>query len=172
MGDGSMMLFFSYFSLFIMWTRAREKKVGKIVLSLFIRADEGTKTFLFFFFFNFSCLTCVALSIPREAEEGVELEGNARLEGYSMDLIDAISKILHFQYRFELVPDGERAFVVVRFHLHFSNFSLLCTGKYGSYNKVTKQWDGLVRHLLDRVSWEIGINLCSSGLERSSHKAL
>lgn len=24
-----------------------------------------------------------------------------------MDLIDAISKILHFQYRFELVPDGK-----------------------------------------------------------------
>lgn len=26
-----------------------------------------------------------------------------------MDLIDAISKILHFQYRFEMVPDGETA---------------------------------------------------------------
>lgn len=25
-------------------------------------------------------------------------------------------------------------------------------GKYGSYNKQTKQWDGLVQHLLDRVS--------------------
>lgn len=24
-----------------------------------------------------------------------------------MELIDAISKILHFQYRFELVPDGK-----------------------------------------------------------------
>lgn len=24
-----------------------------------------------------------------------------------MDLIDAISKILHFQYRFEMVPDGK-----------------------------------------------------------------
>lgn len=28
----------------------------------------------------------------------------------------------------------------------------LLQGKYGSYNKQTKQWDGLVRHLLDRVS--------------------
>ncbi|KAG5684283.1 hypothetical protein PVAND_013519 [Polypedilum vanderplanki] len=64
----------------------------------------------------------------RVAEEGELLEGNNRFQGYSLDLIDAISKVLHFNYRFELVPDG----------------------KYGSYNKDTKQWDGLVRHLLDR----------------------
>ncbi|CRL04875.1 CLUMA_CG017927, isoform A [Clunio marinus] len=64
----------------------------------------------------------------REVENGVIYEGNHQWEGFSMDLIDAISKILHFHYRFELVPDG----------------------KYGSYNKVTKQWDGLVKHLLDR----------------------
>jgi len=66
----------------------------------------------------------------RKSEDGEVYEGNHRLQGYSLDLIDAISKILHFNYRFEIVPDG----------------------KYGSYNKVTKQWDGLVRHLLDRVS--------------------
>ncbi|KAL7026717.1 hypothetical protein ACKWTF_005135 [Chironomus riparius] len=64
----------------------------------------------------------------RKSEDGEVFEGNQRLQGYSLDLIDAISKILHFNYRFEIVPDG----------------------KYGSYNKVTKQWDGLVRHLLDR----------------------
>lgn len=46
-----------------------------------------------------------------------------------MDLIDSIAKILGFQYRFELVADN----------------------KYGSYNKKTKKWDGLVKHLLDRV---------------------
>lgn len=43
----------------------------------------------------------------REQEEGVVYEGNNQWEGYSMDLIDAISKILHFQYRFELVSDGK-----------------------------------------------------------------
>lgn len=57
-------------------------------------------------------------------------EGNDRFEGYSIDLIDAISKILGFKYVFELVPDK----------LH------------GSYNKETKKWNGLVKHLLDRVS--------------------
>lgn len=69
----------------------------------------------------------------REPEEGEVLEGNARYEGYSVDLIDAISKILGFQYRFELTPDN----------------------KYGSYNKVTKKWDGLVKQLLDRVRQKI-----------------
>jgi hypothetical protein len=55
--------------------------------------------------------------------------GNARYEGYSMDLIDEISRILEFKYEFELTPDQA----------------------YGSYNKETKQWNGLVKQLLDRV---------------------
>lgn len=47
-----------------------------------------------------------------------------------MDLIEGISQILGFKYELELVKDN----------------------KYGSYNKETKTWDGLVKHLLDRVS--------------------
>uniref|UniRef100_A0A1B0DDT2 Ionotropic glutamate receptor L-glutamate and glycine-binding domain-containing protein n=1 Tax=Phlebotomus papatasi TaxID=29031 RepID=A0A1B0DDT2_PHLPP len=66
----------------------------------------------------------------REAKEGEYLEGNARFMGYSMDLLDGICKILGSSYRIELVPDG----------------------RYGSYNKVTKKWDGLVKQLLERVS--------------------
>lgn len=65
-----------------------------------------------------------------EAKDGEYLEGNSRYEGYSFDLIDGIAKILNFNYRIEIVPDG----------------------KYGSLNKETKKWDGLVKHLLDRVS--------------------
>lgn len=64
----------------------------------------------------------------REPEDGEILVGNDRYEGYSMDLIDAISKILGFKYVFELTPDN----------------------RYGSLNKVTKKWDGLVKQLLDR----------------------
>lgn len=63
----------------------------------------------------------------RESNE--TLYGNDRFEGYSINLIDEIAKELNFKYAFELVPDG----------------------KYGSYNKVTKKWDGLVKQLLDRV---------------------
>lgn len=65
-----------------------------------------------------------------EEKEGETLEGNARYEGYSMDLIDAIAKLLHFKYEFRLAPDG----------------------KYGSFNKITQEWDGLVKQLLDGVS--------------------
>lgn len=56
-------------------------------------------------------------------------EGNARYRGYVMDLIDEIAKEIGFKYEFYLVPDGN----------------------YGSYNKVTKKWDGLIKELLDRV---------------------
>lgn len=65
----------------------------------------------------------------REKVDGVVYEGNDRFEGYSIDLIDGISKILGFRYVFELVPDN----------------------MYGGYNKETKKWNGLVKHLLDRV---------------------
>uniref|UniRef100_A0A336KHH4 CSON010578 protein n=1 Tax=Culicoides sonorensis TaxID=179676 RepID=A0A336KHH4_CULSO len=64
----------------------------------------------------------------REPEEGEILEGNARYEGYSMDLIKEVARVLGFKFRFELAPDG----------------------KYGGYNKVTKKWDGLIKQLLDR----------------------
>ncbi|CAB3386125.1 Hypothetical predicted protein [Cloeon dipterum] len=59
---------------------------------------------------------------------GEKLTGNDRFEGYSIDLIDGISQILGFKYEFQLVPDG----------------------RYGSYNPVTKKWDGLVKQLLER----------------------
>lgn len=61
--------------------------------------------------------------------DGPIYEGNDRFEGYSMDLIDAIARELKFQYRFELSPNN----------------------KYGSLNKITKQWDGMVKQLLDRA---------------------
>lgn len=63
--------------------------------------------------------------------------GNDRFEGYSLDLIDEISQILGFKYVFELVPDNA----------------------YGSYNKDTKKWNGLVKQLLDHVSVEMDFTL-------------
>lgn len=59
-------------------------------------------------------------------------EGNDRFEGYSVDLIDSISKILGFKYVFELAPDNA----------------------IGAYDKETKKWNGLIKLLLDRVSAE------------------
>lgn len=64
---------------------------------------------------------------------GETLEGNARYEGYSMDLIDAIAKELNFTYKFVLAADG----------------------KYGNFDKDTQSWNGLVKDLLDRVSKQL-----------------
>lgn len=64
----------------------------------------------------------------RRPVNGEMLTGNDRYEGYSMDLIDAIAKSLKFRYKFELVPDKQ----------------------YGSLNRKTGRWNGLVKQLLDR----------------------
>lgn len=64
-----------------------------------------------------------------EKVEGDGLEGNAQFEGYSMDLIDAVSKDLGFKYEFKIVKGNE----------------------YGSLNKETKQWTGLIREIQDKV---------------------
>lgn len=53
--------------------------------------------------------------------------GQKRYEGFCIDLIEEITKILNYKYEFELVPDGN----------------------YGSYNPDTKQWNGLIKRLLD-----------------------
>lgn len=57
------------------------------------------------------------------------LEGNDALEGFSMDIIDNIAKMLNFSYKFMLTKNN----------------------KYGSYNKEKKSWDGLIKDILDRV---------------------
>lgn len=79
---------------------------------------------------------CFRIGAPylmmRASPDGRRLEGNEQFEGYSIDLIDAISQILNFSYTFQLAPDKQ----------------------YGSYNHKTKEWNGLIRQLLDRVSFQ------------------
>lgn len=62
-------------------------------------------------------------------ESSEKLSGNAQFEGYGIDLIHEIASILGFNYTFKLVPDG----------------------RYGSYNHETKEWDGMMKELLDQV---------------------
>lgn len=52
--------------------------------------------------------------------------GNARYEGYAIDLIDELSKIVGFDYEFKEVDDG----------------------KYGKYNETTKEWNGLIQEVM------------------------
>lgn len=56
-------------------------------------------------------------------------EGNDRYMGFSRDLMDHIAKMLNFTYELELTADG----------------------KYGNYDAEKKQWNGLIRDLLERV---------------------
>ena len=62
--------------------------------------------------------------------DGSVMSGNNAFEGYAMDLMDGICKLYECNYAFELVPDNN----------------------YGKYDPKTKEWNGLIRHLLDRVS--------------------
>lgn len=39
-------------------------------------------------------------------ESAVSLSGNDQFEGYGVDLIHEISKVLGFNYKIQLVPDG------------------------------------------------------------------
>lgn len=59
------------------------------------------------------------------------LYGNERFEGYCMDLLKELSHILGFTYEVHLVEDG----------------------KFGSQDETTGQWNGMVRELMDHVSF-------------------
>ncbi|XP_052126881.1 glutamate receptor ionotropic, kainate 2 isoform X1 [Frankliniella occidentalis] len=79
---------------------------------------------------NKTMIVTTILSSPycMRKDSSEKLTGNAQFEGYGIDLIHEISKILGFNYTFKLVPDG----------------------RYGSLNRETKEWDGMMRELLDQ----------------------
>ena len=57
------------------------------------------------------------------------ITGNARYEGFCIDLLQQIAKQVGFQYSIRLVPD----------HM------------YGVFDTETKSWNGIVRELMERV---------------------
>ncbi|XP_023314966.1 glutamate receptor ionotropic, kainate 2-like isoform X1 [Trichogramma pretiosum] len=54
--------------------------------------------------------------------------GNDHYEGFCIDLLKEIARMVGFTYKIELVPDG----------------------KYGVYNYETGEWNGIVRQLMDK----------------------
>ncbi|XP_034827944.1 glutamate receptor ionotropic, kainate 2-like [Maniola hyperantus] len=67
--------------------------------------------------------------VEKTPKEGEVLVGNDRYEGYSKDLIHEILKeTLHLNYEFEIEP----------------------LNRYGSYDKETRKWDGLIGYLVER----------------------
>lgn len=61
--------------------------------------------------------------------ENRNFTGNDRYEGFCIDLLRRIASQIGFQYNIRLVPD----------HM------------YGVYDRQTKQWNGIVRELMERV---------------------
>lgn len=61
--------------------------------------------------------------------EDKNLTGNARFEGFCIDLLKWIAAQVGFQYAIRLVPD----------HM------------YGVYDPETKEWNGIVRELMEKV---------------------
>ena len=66
-------------------------------------------------------------------KDSEQQKGNDRYEGYNIDLIHAISKILGFNYTIRIVADGN----------------------YGSYDKETETWNGMIGELLSQVSSQL-----------------
>lgn len=60
-----------------------------------------------------------------------------------MDLMDALAKSLNFTYQIDLIPDG----------------------KYGFYDKVKKEWNGVVRHIMDKKA-DMGVGDITITYER------
>jgi glutamate receptor, ionotropic, invertebrate len=63
-------------------------------------------------------------------ENTERLSGNERFEGFGIDLIHDLSLMLGFNYTFVLQEDGA----------------------YGSLNRETGEWNGMIRELHDFVS--------------------
>lgn len=62
-------------------------------------------------------------------ESSEMLMGNDRFEGFVVDVIDEVSKLLGFNYVLKTVGDSN----------------------YGSLDPVTGEWNGVIRELLDGV---------------------
>lgn len=70
-------------------------------------------------------------------KDGWNLQGNARFEGFCIDLLARVAARAGFHYRLRLVPDN----------------------MYGAWDPETGQWNGIVKELMDRVntfSWFFG----------------
>lgn len=81
----------------------------------------------------------------RNSSEEEPLVGNDRFEGYVVDLIIELQKVLKFEYDLEEIPDNQ----------------------YGSKDPNTKQWNGIVKHLLERKA-DLGVADMSITYERKT----
>lgn len=65
-------------------------------------------------------------------KKDTNLTGNARFEGFCIDLLSHIARQVEFDYVIQLVPDNV----------------------YGVYDPETKKWNGIVKELKEKVRWK------------------
>lgn len=84
-----------------------------------------------------------------EETGGKLLYGNARFEGYAVDLMTEICKPenLNCSFTFDLVPDG----------------------MYGNFDPVTKQWNGIIKELLE---YRADLGICDLTITYERRKAV
>jgi len=71
-------------------------------------------------------------------QSSVALKNNERFEGFGIELIHELSLMLGFNYTFELQLDNA----------------------YGSLDAKTGQWNGMIRKLLDEVTFALDFVMC------------
>jgi glutamate receptor, ionotropic, invertebrate len=71
-------------------------------------------------------------------EASQKLSGNDRFEGFGVELIQEIAMMLGFNYSFKLQHDGA----------------------YGSLNKQTGEWNGMLREIIDQVITAAFLSVC------------
>ncbi|CAH2085118.1 unnamed protein product [Euphydryas editha] len=78
---------------------------------------------------NRTFIVLIAMNKPyvMKKQSSIRLFGNDQYEGFCIELIDQLSRMLHFNYTFMEQKDNA----------------------YGSRNKTTKEWDGMIRRLMD-----------------------
>ncbi|XP_075975529.1 glutamate receptor ionotropic, kainate 2-like [Anticarsia gemmatalis] len=76
---------------------------------------------------HFLVLTALSAPYGMLRESSKKLEGNERYEGFGIELIEELAKMNEFNYTFEIQADGV----------------------YGSYNKKTGKWNGMMEKIMD-----------------------
>ncbi|XP_049872847.1 glutamate receptor ionotropic, kainate 2-like isoform X2 [Pectinophora gossypiella] len=83
---------------------------------------------------HFIVLTALSAPYGMLKESSTKLEGNNRYEGFGIELIDELAKMNEFNYTFEIQADGV----------------------YGSLDKKTNKWNGMMEKVMDgRVDFAI-----------------
>uniref|UniRef100_A0A1A9WRS3 Glutamate receptor ionotropic, kainate 2 n=1 Tax=Glossina brevipalpis TaxID=37001 RepID=A0A1A9WRS3_9MUSC len=106
----------------------RIQKVGFWTSSLGVNITDPSA----FYDTNVANITLVVITRQEKpyvmVKEDANLTGNARFEGFCIDLLKSIATQVGFHYKIELVPDN----------------------MYGVFNPETNTWNGIVRELMER----------------------